>query len=89
MKLSALILVLIFSIPFSFAKSFQGLGQTSIYNQSSSFYAIQEYQADLQATADLSHRSAEAIWPWKRRRSCHGGRKQKRRNKKRLKRARA
>jgi hypothetical protein len=85
MKLSAVILFLISSMPFSFAKSFQGLGQSSIYDQSSSFYASQEYHAN----PDLSDYFAEEIWPWKRKRGCHGGRKQKRRNKKRLKRARA
>ena len=85
MKLSALILVLIFSTPFSFAKSSQVFGQISIADESPYASADQEYQAK----SDLSHYSAETIWPWKRRRGCHGGRKQKRRNKKRLKRARA
>lgn len=85
MKLSALILVLISSMTFSFAKSSQVFGQTSIADESPYAYGIQEYRAN----ADLSDHSAETIWPWKRRRGCHGGRKQKRRNKKRLKRSRA
>ena len=85
MKLSALIFVLISSIPFSFAKSSQVFVQISITDESPYASAIQEDQAN----SDLSHYNAETIWPWKRRRGCHGGRKQKRRNKKRLKRARA
>ena len=85
MKLSALILVLISSIPFSFAKSSQVFGQILITDESPYASTIQEDQAN----SDLSHYTAGTIWPWKRRRGCHGGRKQKRRNKKRLKRARA
>ena len=85
MKLSALILVFIFSMTFSFAKSPQFFGKILIDDESPYAYSIEEYQA----IHDLSHYPAETIWPWKRRKSCHGGRKQKRRNKKRLKRARA
>jgi len=85
MKLSALILVLLFSVFHVFAKSSQVFGQISIFDELPSASAIQEDQSN----SDLSHYTAETIWPWKRRRGCHGGRKQKRRNKKRLKRARA
>ena len=85
MKFSILILVLISSMTFSFAKSAQVFGQTSIIDESPYTYAIQEYRAN----PDVIHYSAEIIWPWRRKRSCHGGRKQKRLNKKILKRARA
>ena len=89
MKFSVLILVFVLSAQQLFANPLKVLSLASSADESPSTFALKESQADSQATADLSHHSAEAIWPWKRRRSCHGGRKQKRRNKKRLKRARA
>ena len=55
MKYSVFILVLISSMTFSFAKSTQVFGQTSIADESPKVYAIQEYQAN----ADLSHYSVE------------------------------
>ena len=89
MKFSVLILVFVLSAQRLFANPLKVLSLASTADESPYTFVLKESQADLQATTDLSHHSAEAIWPWKRRRSCHGGRKQKRRNKKRLKRARA
>jgi hypothetical protein len=89
MKYAVLILVFVLSAQHLFANPLKVLSISSITDESPSTFAMKESQADSQATAVLSYHSAEAIWPWKRRRSCHGGRKQKRRNKKRLKRARA
>ena len=76
MKYSVLILVFVLSL-------------SSIADESPYTFALKESQADSKATANLRPYYAKTIWPWKRRRSCHGGRKQKRRNKKRIKRARA
>ena len=89
MKYSVLTLVFVLSAQHLFTNPLKVLSLASIADESPYTFALKESQADSQATADLSHHSAEAIWPWKRRRSCHGGRKHKRRNKKRLKRARA
>ena len=89
MKYSILIILFVLSAQYLFANPLKVLSLSSIADESPYTFALKESQADSQETADLSHHSAEAIWPWKRRRSCHGGRKQKRRNKKRLKRARA
>ena len=89
MKYSVLILVFVLSAQHLFANPLKVLSLSSIADESPYTFVLKKSQADLQAITDLSHHSVEAIWPWKKRRSCHGGRKQKRRNKKRLKRARA
>ena len=85
MKLFVLILVLFSAVHFSFAKSSQVFCKMAIADESLYAFSMKESQVK----SDLSDHVAETIWPWKRRRGCHGGRKQKRRNKKRLKRSRA
>ena len=89
MKYAVLILVFVFSAHHLFSSPLHVVSLSSIADESPYTFVLKKSQADLKAITDLSHHSSETIWPWKRRRGCHGGRKQKRRNKKRLKRARA
>tara|TARA_B100000767_G_scaffold265404_1_gene281427 strand:- start:361 stop:618 length:258 start_codon:yes stop_codon:yes gene_type:complete len=85
MKPSILILVFVCLFQYSFAKKSLGVNSISIDHQSP--YAFSMYASP--ALIGSSMVAVDTIWPWKKRRSCHGGRKQKKRNKKRLKRSRA
>ena len=85
MKCSVRILVFVFSLNHLFSSPLQVVSLGSIADESLYAFSMKESQVK----SDLIDHVAETIWPWKRRRGCHGGRKQKRRNKKRLKRSRA
>jgi hypothetical protein len=85
MKPSILILIFLGLFQYSFAKKSHGVNSISIDHQSP--YAFWMYASP--TLVGCSMVDVDTIWPWKKRRSCHGGRKQKKRNKKRLKRSRA
>jgi hypothetical protein len=85
MKCSVLFLVFVFSFHHLFSRPLQVISLGSITDETPYSFSMKASQVK----SDLIDHIAETTWPWKRRRGCHGGRKQKRRNKKRIKRSRA
>ncbi|MDC1362116.1 hypothetical protein N8203_03330 [Crocinitomicaceae bacterium] len=80
MKKTVLFLILIFSIQISFAKSHNSLISESNSNENPYFFLVSNVNQKLDVNEAM-------VWPRKRR-GCHGGKKQKRRNKRRIKRSR-
>ncbi len=80
MKKTVLFLILIFSIQISFAESHYSLISESNSNETPHFILISNVNQE-------SNIKEAKLWPRKRR-GCHGGKKQKRRNKRRIKRSR-
>ena len=80
MKKTVLFLILIFSTQISFAESHSSIISDWDSNENPHFL--------LKSNVNQKSDAEEAIlWPRKRR-SCHGGKKQKRRNKRRIRRSR-